>query len=84
MNGRLALRSGLGAAALLAAAGAAWILSLPPAPAVGAAPPIAEEEAGATIAALRPPKRQRPLVAVVGANGGTETTDYLILALHAP
>lgn len=78
MNGRLALRSGLGAAALLAAAGAAWILSLPPAPAAGAAPPIAEEEAGATIAALRPPKRQRPLVAVVGANGGTETTDYLM------
>jgi putative intracellular protease/amidase len=72
------LRSGLGAAALLAAAGAAWILSLPPAPAVGAAPPIAEEEAGATIAALRPPKRPRPLVAVVGANGGTETTDYLM------
>ena len=78
MNGRLALRSGLGAAALLAAAGAAWILSLPPAPAVGAAPPIAEEEAGATIATLRPPKCRRPLVAVVGANGGTETTDYLM------
>jgi putative intracellular protease/amidase len=78
VNGRLALRSGLGAAALLAGAGAAWILSLPPAPAVGAAPPIAEEEAGATIAALRPPKRPRPLVAVVGANGGTETTDYLM------
>ena len=78
MNRRLALRSGLGAAALLAATGAAWILSLPPAPAVGAAPPIAQEEADATIAALRPPKRQRPLVAVVGANGGTETTDYLM------
>ena len=27
----------------------AWILSLPPAPAVGAAPPIAQEEADATI-----------------------------------
>ena len=78
MNGRFALRSGLGAAALLAAAGAAWILSLPPAPAVGAAPPIAKEEADATIAALRPPKRRRPVVAVVGANDGTETTDYLM------
>jgi putative intracellular protease/amidase len=78
VNGRLALRSGLGAAALLVAAGAAWILSLPPVPAVEAAPPIAKEEADATIAALRPPKRRRPVVAVVGANGGTETTDYLM------
>jgi len=73
-----ALRIGLGAAALLVAAGAAWIFSLPPAPAAGAAPPIAEEEAEATVAALKPPKRERPLIAVVGANGGTETTDYLV------
>jgi putative intracellular protease/amidase len=68
----------LGVAALLVAAGAAWIFSLPSAPSVGAAPPIAQDETDATLAALRPPKRARPLVAVVGINGGTETTDYLM------
>ena len=78
MNRRLVLRSSLGAAALLVAIGGAWILSLPPAPAAGAAPPIAQEEADATIAALKPPKRQRPLIAIVGINDATEVTDYLM------
>jgi hypothetical protein len=66
MNKRLVLWSGLGVTALLATIGGAWLLSLPPAPAVGAAPPIAQEEADATIAALKPPKRQRPLIAIIG------------------
>ncbi len=39
---------------------------------------ISAEEAAQTLAALKPPKRARPVVAVVGANDGTETTDYLI------
>lgn len=30
------------------------------------------------LAALKPPKRERPLVAVVGINDATETTDYLL------
>jgi hypothetical protein len=63
MNWRLVLWSGLGAAALAATIGAGWILSLPSAPAVAAAPPIAQEETEATIAALKPPKRLRPLIA---------------------
>jgi putative intracellular protease/amidase len=58
--------------------GGAWILSLPPAPAFRDMPPIPKEEADATIAALKPPKRQRPLIAIVGANGGSEVTDYLL------
>ena len=79
MRWRFVSWSGLGAAALLLAIGGAWILSLPPAPVVGAAaPPIAKEEADATIAALKPPKRLRPLVAIVGINDATETTDYLM------
>lgn len=41
-------------------------------------PPIASQEADATIAALKPPKRQRPLIAIVGINEQTETTDYLM------
>jgi putative intracellular protease/amidase len=78
MKKRLVLWSGLGVTALLATLGGAWILSLPPAPAVGAAPPIAQEEADATIAALKPPKRQRPLIAIIGVNNATEATDYLM------
>ena len=78
MNRRLVLRSSLRIAALLAALGVAWIISLPPAPAVETPPPIAKEEADATIAALKPPKRQRPLIAIVGINDATEVTDYLM------
>jgi putative intracellular protease/amidase len=73
------LWSGLGAVALLAMIGGAWILSLPPASTVAAAPPIiAKEEAEATIAALKPAKRQRPLIAIIGINHATEATDYLM------
>lgn len=39
---------------------------------------ISAEETAQTLAALKPPKRARPVVAVIGANGGTETTDYLV------
>ena len=78
MEMQLVLWSGLGAAALFLAISGAWILSLPEAPAAAAAPPIAKEEADATIAVLKPPKRQRPVIAIIGANDGTEATDYLM------
>jgi putative intracellular protease/amidase len=79
MNTQLVLWSGFGLAALLVTIGAAWIFSLPAAPAVGTAPrPIAKEEADATIAALKPRRRQRPLIAIIGINDATETTDYLM------
>jgi len=35
-------------------------------------------EQAATIESLRPPKRTRPVIAVLGDNAGTETTDFLI------
>lgn len=41
-------------------------------------PPIVQEEHSRTIAAMKPPKRHRPVVAIIGQNDGTETTDYLI------
>lgn len=78
MNRRLAAWIGLGLAALALLAGAAWILSLPPAPAPSAPAPIAKGEWDATVAALKPPKRPRPLIAIVGLNDATETTDYLM------
>jgi putative intracellular protease/amidase len=77
MNWRLVLWSGFGTAALLVTIGAAWIFTLPQAPSFGA-PSIAKEEDDATVAALKPPKRQRPLIAIVGVNDRSETTDYLM------
>jgi putative intracellular protease/amidase len=68
----------VGAVALLAAGGGAWIASLPAAPVPKGAPPIPEEETAAALAALKPPKRARPLIAIIGINTGTETNDYLM------
>jgi len=71
----------LGAIALVAAAsgvGALTLFALPTSAAFAAAPEISATETAETLAALKPPKRARPLIAIVGANKGTETTDYLI------
>ncbi|MBR1275179.1 DJ-1/PfpI family protein [Bradyrhizobium sp. AUGA SZCCT0283] len=78
MNSRRLLWSALGAIVLFAVIAGAWIFSLPPAPAVAAPPAIAQDERDATVAALKPPKRQRPLIAIIGINNATETTDYLM------
>jgi putative intracellular protease/amidase len=55
-----------------------WIFSLPSAAKAEPASATPPEEHAATVAALKPPKRQRPVIAVVGINDGTETTDYLM------
>lgn len=68
----------LGALVLFLAGFAGWIATLPPAPAAASAPPVAKEEADATLAALKPKKRARPLIAVIGINDATEVTDYLM------
>ena len=68
----------LGLAALGAAGFAVWVLRLPPAVTGAVAPPVFIDEVRATLAALQPPKRNRPLVAIVGINDATETTDYLM------
>jgi putative intracellular protease/amidase len=50
-----------------------------PASSQSAAPAFASfDETIELLIALRPPKRVRPVIAVIGANSGTETTDYLI------
>jgi transcriptional regulator GlxA family with amidase domain len=78
MTSRRLLWSALSAAALFIVIGAAWLWSLPPARSVTPPPPIAQSERDATVAALKPPKRQRPLIAIIGINDATETTDYLL------
>lgn len=78
MNLRIMLWSGLGVVVAVLALGAAWLLSLPAASQAAVQSAIDAKEAAATLAALKPPKRQRPLIAIVGINDGTETTDYLM------
>ncbi|MEH2496509.1 transcriptional regulator GlxA family with amidase domain [Bradyrhizobium sp. AZCC 1678] len=78
MNSRRVLWSAIGAIALAAVIGGAWILSLPAAPSVATPPAITQDERDATVLALKPPKRQRPLIAIIGINDATETTDYLM------
>ncbi|MBI5719104.1 MAG: DJ-1/PfpI family protein [Burkholderiales bacterium] len=68
----------LGAVILPLVIGAGWIASLPSPPAAAPAPEVTQAETDATLAALKPPKRKRPLVAVIGLNDATETTDYLM------
>ena len=78
MTSRRLVWGGLGAVGLLGAVGGAWLLSLPSSSAATTAPPIGKQEADALLNALKPPKRQRPLIAIIGINDATETTDYLM------
>jgi hypothetical protein len=78
MSLKLVLWGGLAIVALAVVGFGAWILWLPPATAAVVQSPIHAEEAGAALSALKPPKRQRPLVAIIGINNATETTDYLM------
>jgi transcriptional regulator GlxA family with amidase domain len=78
MGSHVVLWSGVGVVGLCAVAAGAWMLSLPPKPAYVAPPPVPTEEAAAILDALKPSKRQRPLIAVVGLNDATEATDYLM------
>jgi transcriptional regulator GlxA family with amidase domain len=78
MKRRTVLR-GVAAVVLLAVGGfGGWILFLPAAPVAAGAPAIDRREADAIVAALKPPKRPRPVIAVIGINDATETTDYLM------
>lgn len=72
----LPVLAGAGALALLA--GVIWFLSLSCAIHRPNPVPVAEGEYTSVLHALKPPKRERPLIAIVGINDGTETTDYLV------
>ena len=55
-----------------------WLLRLPAATTLAQGPQVPPQERDAVLAALKPVKRQRPLVATIGINDATETTDYLV------
>jgi putative intracellular protease/amidase len=54
-----------------------WIFTLPAEAVAATAPPSPSEESDAMLASLRP-RRAHPLVAIIGLNDATETTDYLM------
>jgi putative intracellular protease/amidase len=54
-----------------------WIATLP-AGSTAIPSPVPASETTATVEALRRSRRSRPLVAVIGINDATETTDYLM------
>jgi transcriptional regulator GlxA family with amidase domain len=78
MNRRIILWSGAGAVGLAGALFGAWLLTLPPATSAADPPPLGADEADDILSGLKAPKRERPLVAVIGINDATETTDYLM------
>ncbi|MCC6984675.1 MAG: DJ-1/PfpI family protein [Bauldia sp.] len=67
-------------AILLIALVAAPILLAPRPVAAGAPaiPPVEAAEQAAIVEAMRPPKRERPVIAIVTRNEGTEVTDFLV------
>jgi putative intracellular protease/amidase len=69
---------GIATLSLVTLVGTAAVMALPAGQAQAQLPEISASESAETLKALRPPKRQRPVVAIVGANEGSETTDYLI------
>ncbi len=72
------IRGGVALVVLSLAGFGGWMLSLPAATVAAEAPPVPQAETDAMLASLAPAKRERPLVAVIGLNDATETTDYLM------
>lgn len=75
---RYLICAGLALVVLPAAGFGLWLATLPAGPTNYAPPLIPQVETEAMLAALKPPKRSRPLIAIVGINDATETTDYLM------
>jgi len=76
---RSVLSGGLLVLLVLALAGfGGWLLSLPSETAAAEPSPVPQAERSAMLDSLRPVGRERPLVAVLGLNDATETTDFLV------
>lgn len=78
MRVRYWVRAGLGVVAVALVVFAGWLCSLPVPQPAREVPAITPLERAQLLAALQPPKRVRPLVAVLAINNATEVTDYLV------
>lgn len=70
--------SALGIAAITMIGMAAALAALPPERSHHIVQPVPAEESAATIRALQPSGRRRPVVAIIGINKRTEVTDYVM------
>jgi putative intracellular protease/amidase len=77
MLGPFFIWAGAALVLLLAIGFGSWMYSLPAVAVPTSAPLVPSEEADAMLASLRP-RRERPMVAIIGINDATETTDYLV------
>lgn len=68
----------LGATSLQPALAVSAPAGLAPGEKAPAFTPVSAAEHARTIEAMKPPKRKRPVVAVIGNNTGAETTDFLV------
>lgn len=68
----------LGLAVIAAAAGFGLWLATLPSDVTASAPSVPAAETTAMLKALQPLRQQRPLVAIIGLNDATETTDYIV------
>ena len=75
---RLLIGGGLALVTLALVGFGGWVFSLPSGTVAVVEPAVPRHETEAMLAALKPTKRERPLVAVVGINDATEVTDYLV------
>jgi putative intracellular protease/amidase len=78
MSQSIKQKSGRSILSLLAVVVAACHVSTPIAANPPTQSPISVQERAETLLALNPQQKARPVVVVVGANAGTETTDFLI------
>ncbi|WP_338720713.1 DJ-1/PfpI family protein [Devosia sp. XK-2] len=78
MTKALFIWSGIAVVVLGMAGFGGWLFSLPPASAGAEAPMVPQEEVEAMLSALRHDGDERPLIAIIGLNDATETTDYLL------
>ena len=78
MNKRHKLWIGAGDLIAGAAGFAGWLFTRPPDHSVAAAPAIAEEESRPRSRRSSHRSVQRPVIAIIGINDATETTDYIM------
>lgn len=74
----IALWGLIGVVVVAAGGSALWLATLP-SDLAASPPPVPASESAAMLEALRP-DRERPVVAVIGLNDATETTDYIVPA----
>src|SRR3546814_300857 len=78
MRKRMAAMWGLVGVVVIVAGGFGLWLATLPSDVAASPPPVPASETAAMLEALKPPKRRRPIVVVIGLNDATETTDYLV------